>query len=136
MMVLMSPRNSALFESVAEILSNLDYVRQELPGLEIDGELRRNLLSGCAQLAGEVAELEARIRALEPGDADPTRTAQDAQEMIQRQVRALDELVMGLRGGPSSKGDYGALGVLFNESGASILRAYGSISENLRRLAS
>jgi hypothetical protein len=109
-------------ENIDVILSNLAYIRNELPGLRIDDDLRQILLSTCQELEGGVAELRHQLE---------SAAVPRAREMIQRQVRTLHETVTRLRDLPPSGADAVALCVLFNESGANILRAYASILDSL-----
>jgi hypothetical protein len=108
-------------ESIGVILSNLAYIAKELPGLDMDEVLRQRLVSWCAGFRRDVNNLRSKIQV--PGE--------DAGEMIHGQVKALDKLVMSLRELAASDPGATVLTVLFNESGANMLLAYGEILGNL-----
>ncbi len=123
-MIVMPEDLPAIQAHVAVILSNLDYVERELPGLDVDEELRQKLLSGCRELRNAVLDLGKEIQ---------SGVVERAKEMIGRQTKALDEMVMGLRDTGSAGRDYVAAEVLLNESGGNILLAYRGIGEVLKR---
>ena len=118
-------------ESIGVILSNLAYIAKELPGLDMDGVLRQHLLSWCADFKRDVTNLRSKIRVPEEGAGAPGETVKDAGEMIHGQVEALHKLVMSLRELAASDPGSTVLSVLFNESGANMLLAYGEILGNL-----
>jgi hypothetical protein len=108
-------------ESIGVILSNLAYIEKELPGLDMDEVLRQRLLSWCADFRRDVNNLRSKICV----------SREEAGEMIHGQVEALHKLVMSLRELAASDPGCTVLSVLFNESGANMLLAYGKILENL-----
>lgn len=108
-------------ESFGVILSNLAYIEKELTGLDMDEVLRQRLLSWCAEFRRDVTDLRSRIGA----------PREEAAELIHGQVEALHKLVMSLRDLAASDPGSTVLSVLFNESGANMLVAYGEMLENL-----
>ncbi|MGA2327966.1 MAG: hypothetical protein ABSH05_16930 [Bryobacteraceae bacterium] len=130
-------------ESIGVILSNLAYIAKELPDLDMDEVLRQHLVSWCADFKQDVANLRSKIPVLqgklglraEEEAGDPGETVKEAGEMIHGEVQALHKLVTSLRDLAVSDPGYAILSVLFNESGANMLFAYGEIMENLSALS-
>ena len=109
-------------EAIGVILSNLEYIAKELPSLDMDEVLRQHLVSWCEDFRQDVTNLRSKMGA----------PREEAAELIHGQVEALHKLVMSLRDLAASDPRQAVLSVLFGESGANMLVAYGEILENLR----
>jgi len=132
---------SSLFGRLGVISSNIAYMRNELPELEIDAELRGKLLAFCDHfrdgvndLASEICTLQEKLSA-RPQEEPPAATIKAMERMIRAQVTALHETITVVQGLTHPEADYRGLRVLMNESGANILRAFVDIAEHLRLLS-
>jgi len=122
---------SAMLTYAREISSNLAYIRQELPDLEMPEDQRRAFLEICRTLSKDVDGLQARIGRLE-GVSPPSPGAIDAMEAdIRDQVTRLDEWVKAARSLAAAEPGCVVVKILLEESGANMLRAYVGIWDSL-----
>ena len=125
---------SQMLTSLQEVGSNLAFIRQELPGLDMPEDQRRGFLEICGTLSKDVDGLQARIERLEGASPAGSVAIEAIQAHIRGQVTRLDESVKAARSLAAAEPKCVAVKILIEESGANMLRAYVRIWDSLEHL--
>jgi len=122
---------SQMLSSVREIGSNLAFIRQELPGLDMPEDQRRGFLEHCDTFADDIHRLQARIEQLQRESAPDSGASEAMRGDIRGQVTKLHGWVMAARSLAAAEPGCVTVKVLLEESGANMLRAYLGVWDGL-----
>ncbi len=124
---------SEMLKGVREIGSNLAYIRQELPDVELPEERRHGFLEICETLSNEVDGLRSPIERLE-GGPQPGAVIDSILAAMRGQATRLDEWVTAARALAAAEPRCVAVQILLEESGGNMLQAYVRIWHDLEAL--
>lgn len=125
---------SQMFTCLREVGSNLAFIRQELPGLEMPEDERRRLLETCTSFAEEVQRLRVETVQLQGASQQGPSAIEAVRERIRGQVSKLDDWVKAARSLAAAEPGCTVVKVLIEESGANMLRAYMGMWDCLEHL--
>ena len=123
-----------MFTCLREVGSNLAFIRQELPGLDMPEDQRRGFLEHCDTFADDIHRLQARIEQLQHESAPDSGASEAMRGDIRGQVTKLDGWVMAARSLAAAEPRCVTVKVLLEESGANMLRAYLGMWDGLELL--
>jgi hypothetical protein len=137
---------SVIYAATNRILSNLSYIRDELPGLKATTETRGAILKMCGDFGSEIGDIRMEVRRLEdnlgmhPGEEpfrhgmesdEPKETMVFINEWLAAQIQVMLGLVTSLRVHPEHDADASLLSLLLEESATNIINDAIALREAL-----
>jgi len=135
---------SSLYRLLEEISGQIAFIRRELPSLEMSKQIRPAISGMCEDFDSTLYDVRKEVRTLEdklgmqPGEEpfdpdvnpDPRATLSLIRSWLRTELESLNRIVTKLQTREERGSATGAVFILVAESGAGILRAFGSI-ENI-----
>jgi len=133
---------SETLELFGDISSNLVYITEELPSLQLPKDTEESIVSFCCTFLESLVEGDKQVHRLMTGlQSVQLRAPENAALILEalrldlwKNVQSLHTLVADFRSRSKDHQEFTLLGVLLNESGANILKDFVKIQDALEGL--